>query len=145
MVFWCHGAAGIGLSRISTIKYIEHDKKLLAMWKRDIRSAIDAVKRYGTRFEQKHGLCHGLMGNLLILDHMAEKTNDSDLKAFVREKLCMFLSRLKTDAINYENALNAEDVGFMLGLSGIGYSIMKLTDEKIPNILLFEGLEEEQG
>ena len=76
---------------------------------------------------------------------MAEKTNDSDLKAFVREKLCMFLSRLKTDAINYENALNAEDVGFMLGLSGIGYSIMKLTDEKIPNILLFEGLEEEQG
>lgn len=145
MVFWCHGAAGIGLSRISTIKYIEHDKKLLAMWKRDIRSAIDAVKRYGTRFEQKHGLCHGLMGNLLILDHMAEKTNDSDLKAFVREKLCMFLSRLKTDAINYENALNAEDVGFMLGLSGIGYSIMKLTDEKISNILLFEGLEEEQG
>ena len=138
MAFWCHGAAGIGLTRAATIKYIEHDKKLKKIWIHDIKSSMEIVKKEGIGVELKHGICHGLMGNLMILDYMAEVINDLEMKALVREKLNAFLKRLERKPINYENPLNVEDVGFMLGLSGIGYSIMKLIYKDIPNILLFE-------
>ena len=138
MVFWCHGAAGIGLTRAATIKYIEHDKKLKKIWIHDIKSSMEIVKKEGIGVELKHGICHGLMGNLMILDYMAEVINDLEMKALVREKLNAFLKRLERKPINYENPLNVEDVSFMLGLSGIGYSIMKLIYKDIPNILLFE-------
>lgn len=138
MAFWCHGAAGIGLTRAATLKYVNHDVALRKIWFRDIENAVAIIKKRGLNFELKHGICHGVMGNLVILDYISEIMSDDDLHRFTRRQLDKLLIELEFKPIQNENNLNTQDIGFMLGLSGIGYSIMRLTDRAIPNVLLLE-------
>ncbi len=138
MVFWCHGAAGIALTRTATLKYIEDNKELRKIWVDDIKNALLFVKKEGLDDRLKHGICHGITGNLVILNYIAKVQDDKNLQKFVRQKLNEVLVRLGDESIHYENKLNVQDIGFMLGLSGIGYSIMQLLDNNIPNVLLLE-------
>lgn len=136
-LYWCHGAAGIGLSRTATLKYVQEDQALHDIWMKDIRNCISAIKKRGVCVDNQ-GLCHGVMGNLIILSYLAKELNDIALRQYVEKNFQAFLDMLLTDAIHYQNPFNIVDVNFMLGLSGIGYSILKLENEDVPNVLLLE-------
>lgn len=52
MTMWCHGAAGIGLSRIDSLKYLDD-----ATTRAEIDTALQTTLSKG--FETNHSLCHG--------------------------------------------------------------------------------------
>jgi lantibiotic biosynthesis protein len=134
---WCHGAPGIGLTRIRAYQILRNDVYL-----EETRAAIrttmkmlDNPLKYG---QDNFSLCHGLAGNseLLIissqvlndgsLQEIAEKIGERGIEEFQRKKLAW------PCGIPY-----GETPCLMLGLAGIGYFYLRLYNPiKIPPILI---------
>lgn len=138
MVYWCHGAAGIALSRAATLEVVRGNLELEELWIKDIERGIDSIKENGLEISENHGICHGYTGNLLILKYISKELKDMQLKKYVEQKKNEFIESIMENGINYQNPLNVVDINFMIGLSGIGYALLKLDNDDIPNILLLD-------
>lgn len=136
---WCHGAAGIGLSRIRAYELLKKD-----IYKKEIDNCTQ--KTIETDIERKDDffsyiLCHGRGGNanlflesyLLFKDDkylkFAEKIAESGLQS--REQRKIYKS-----GYGYQSAAGQEDKSLMMGNAGIGYFYLRLLDPvNIPCIL----------
>ena len=107
-VAWCHGAAGILLSRLYCNELAD-DKLWKERFAKDINRAYKTLKKYWKR--DSWSLCHGICGNLWILE-MAEQ---KDKKICLEERM----QDLKDLKLMPQELLNA---GFMNGYGGIIYS-----------------------
>lgn len=128
---WCHGMPGILLNRLS----LKEDGYSDALLDQEIEIGIRKVKEDG--FGNDHCLCHGDIGNLLVLQRAADVTHDKALKQQVSqnaEHLAYYLiERMDSNSAFIENA----GFGLMTGLAGIGYGMLALKygAKTISNIL----------
>lgn len=131
-VQWCHGAAGITLSRLMIQKYYK-DSKI----ENEIKIGTDTTLKKG--FGGSHCLCHGDFGNLEVLLLSGLELKDK----FLREKAYEYGTKTLLDArkngwfcgIPQEE----ETPSLMLGLSGIGYGLLRLADPyNVPAVVLLE-------
>ncbi len=85
-VAWCHGAAGILLSRIicqAETGFLDEnwDERL----KRDIKNAYRKLKEYWLR--DSWSICHGNIGNIWILEKVAKLIGaEEDIKKIIKSK-----------------------------------------------------------
>lgn len=120
-IAWCHGAGGILLSRLFCYEMVEDD-----MWKErietDIRHAYTKLKDYWLR--DSYCLCHGVFGNLWILDIAAKKMGELEMIPHSERKE-------KVQNIRNINLLPQERMnpGFMNGYGGILYKLLLLKTE----------------
>ncbi|MDO4338237.1 MAG: type 2 lanthipeptide synthetase LanM [Eubacteriales bacterium] len=113
---WCHGAPGILLSRLKLESILDSEKVST-----DIRRASQAL------FTGEYGgqicLCHGLAGNLLIMQKYLEVHDSPEFKRRYVQGINSLLDRLqdkqKLSAAEYLNP------AFMNGISGVGYALIK--------------------
>ncbi len=129
---WCHGAPGILLSKIQLKKLGYENKKI----NDEIITAIEKTIKDG--LNNDISLCHGAMGNMVILKEAAIVLKDTILYdqtiATIEEILDFIIKLMETETFK-ENEHNE----FMIGLSGIGYEILRIGKEnEIPNILGLE-------
>jgi type 2 lantibiotic biosynthesis protein LanM len=129
---WCHGAPGIGLSRLRSFSFMDDPAN-----RSDFDVALDTTWRSG--FTGSHCLCHGDLGNAELLleasklpgygswkDRSLELTADAFEAARARKWICSTPSGVQTP-------------GLMLGLAGIGYGLLRLADpEIIPSALMLD-------
>lgn len=132
MTAWCHGAPGIGLSRLRMLNYLE-DPDL----HEDLRVSINTT--LGSGFGNNHSLCHGDLGNLELI-----------LEASLlpgQETLCQEVDRLASQVLASREEygwrcgvpLAVETPGLMNGLAGIGYGLLRLaTSGQVPSVLLLD-------
>jgi lantibiotic modifying enzyme len=135
---WCHGAAGIGLSRLRATELLS-DPLYRTQAAAALRSTSTAVHRALAEPQPDHSLCHGLCGNLEVLLYGGDVLGDAPLRATVLEVA-------RRQASVYENAHLGwpcgvqgalETPGLMLGLAGIGYFYLRLANpDKVPDVLL---------
>jgi type 2 lantibiotic biosynthesis protein LanM len=126
---WCHGAPGIGLGRLRLLRHLD-DPTI----RTEIEVALQSTLTAG--FGYNHSLCHGDLGNLdLVLE--AARTLDP-------ERWCEPFNRVATtilDGITHHgprcgNPLGVESPGFMTGLAGIGYQLLRLAEPaRVPSVL----------
>lgn len=124
-VAWCHGAPGVLLGRLLTRPYIKSKEELESIDK-EINIALDTTTKYG--FGRSDCLCHGDLGNIEILNYASQCLGRDDLK-----DLTTNYSRIVVDRIlnqQWQCGLpHQKDVpGGMLGIAGIGLSLLKLYD-----------------
>lgn len=130
-VYWCHGAAGIGMVRSKIMGIIENDKI-----EKDLAMAIDTVINFGAI--NSDCLCHGKLGNLelLMLEH--ERTKHSKINADLLEKLCHIISA----NTNYWASGISQDkklFTLMLGEAGMSYQLMRFySGYKVPSVLMLD-------
>ena len=79
-VAWCHGAAGILLSRLYCNELV-NDKLWKERFAKDINRAYKTLKKYWKR--DSWSLCHGTCGNLLILELVGNKLKDWDIENYI--------------------------------------------------------------
>lgn len=114
---WCHGAPGIGLSRLQGGD---------AASAREIDAAIDATRRFG--IQGPDYICCGTMGRI---DWLLEAGVRQGRAAIVDEAVAasVFLSRRAEASGGFRLLANAsaDDVkpGFFRGSAGIGYSLLR--------------------
>jgi len=135
---WCHGAPGIGLSRIRVFDLVADEECK--------REAAVAVTTTYTNIRQtlesgqgNFSLCHGLAGNSELLLMAAHSFNNPGLLDLARQVGLMGVDRyLKTESPWPCGVLGVgESPGLLLGLAGIGYFYLRLTDPvNTPSILI---------
>lgn len=122
---WCHGSPGILLSRLKIGQLSNLSEKKL--WTFSEKKTLEGVlKRIIDKIFQNEKmdmcLCHGQAGIMWILEDIDD--NFENLKIVDRE--------IKGN-LSEENILNP---GFMMGLSGIGYWMLRKEDSELPNLLM---------
>ncbi|OEH92800.1 type 2 lanthipeptide synthetase LanM family protein [Bacillus solimangrovi] len=131
-VHWCHGASGIGMARIKCYELFPDSKT-----EEEIYVALEKTLEEG--FGGSDSLCHGSMGNLdlFLLASEAFQENSHYRKAL----------EIASDTVELANndqwycGIPQKSVvsSFMIGLSGIGYQLLRVIDSvNVPSVLTLE-------
>lgn len=132
---WCNGAAGIGLSRVTSWAALGRtDERLL----RESQQALTATMRNFSRLKN-HTLCHGTSGNAELLLRYAQLRDEP---AFQLEANVQVQALWRTfDDAEHGITENSADFfpGLMLGISGFGMHLLRLADPaRVPSVLLLD-------
>ena len=127
-VAWCHGAAGVLLSRLEICELQDIDNwnsELLKRAKIDIKRAVKKIRVDG--IGDNLCMCHGLAGNLSVLDTMSDNKERDEADWGLTEALYAGLgNRYPHERYN---------PGFMTGIAGVGYALLSHNDGYLPNVL----------
>lgn len=125
---WCHGAPGIGLSRLLSRLHLE-DGQLHS----EILTAILATRR---AIPGNHSLCHGALGNLDFLLQASSALNDPELHSYTYRMAAAMVDRVRDTGWLFGVPGAVETPGLMVGLAGIGYGLLRLASpEEVPCVL----------
>lgn len=134
-VAWCHGAPGIGLSRLRALT--QQGPRYRDDVDAAVRTSIRAVRDAGTRYESDFSLCHGLAGIAEFLLAAADTLRDENARAAALE---LAVSRADRFAETPEawpcGVARGSNPSLMLGLAGIGYFYLRLACATVPSVLL---------
>jgi type 2 lantibiotic biosynthesis protein LanM len=137
-IAWCHGAPGIGLSRLRAYEILgSEDLKREA--EAAIRTTTKVLAYPGYGLQSDFTLCHGRSGNAELLIYAAEVLRDDASRASSET-----LGRQGVEYFGRNNLPwpcgvpgGGETPNLMLGLAGIGYFYLRLYDPAaVPSILM---------
>jgi lantibiotic modifying enzyme len=135
---WCHGAPGIALARLGCISAVQTPEI-----GNDISEALSITLRLPD-FERDH-LCCGNFGRVEILSVAATMTGRSDLTSAALALADRVLNRAEVRGFCFEARHNSDgraeseyyDPSLFLGLSGVGYILLRLLfPDVLPGVLL---------
>lgn len=138
MVAWCHGAAGIGLARLSALRVRED-----AWLRRDLEAAVRASKRVLAEPDgQPDGdfsLCHGQSGIAAFLLHAGAVLEDIAARDLAITVAAGRAARFAATPGGWPVGVRRGSTpSLMTGLAGIGYFYLGLADPELQSILLFQ-------
>ena len=134
---WCHGAPGIGLSRIRAWQLTKDSQYRLeaeAALRTTSKSLTSAIASQGN-----YALCHGNCGNAELLIEASHCLSDEASSKLVRNLADEARERFVVGRNPWPcGVLNGgETPNLMIGLAGIGYFYLRMHDQKkVPSILL---------
>lgn len=132
-VAWCHGAAGIGLSRLRLFELLKEqsyrDEAEIA-----VRTTAKIFTQSNDLIRSDFSLCHGAAGNAELMIYADKILGIPDYKSLAEQ-----VGQIGIKIFQKNNAPWAcgvlgggETPGLMLGLAGIGYFYLRLYD---PNLI----------
>jgi type 2 lantibiotic biosynthesis protein LanM len=129
MVAWCHGAPGIGLSRLRMLRLIDD-----AAMRTEIERALETTVSRG--FGLNHSLCHGDLGNLEAVLEANRVLAGSEWTEHLERLLVRVVSSTTESGWRCGNPLGLESPELLTGLAGIGYELLRIADpDRVPSVL----------
>lgn len=131
---WCHGAGGIGHSRLGILKRWPFDVDLL---KADLAKAVECVHlNWPSSIDT---LCCGNTGNIELLREVGVFFKNKQMCEEGLNRLVKTIgySRSNGDFL-WDWGEKRYNLGLFRGLAGIGYAALRCLDSRLPNILAFE-------
>ena len=135
---WCHGAPGIGLSRLCAAELME-DAEILQELDDAVQTTAAACSNVVFPASGSLCLCHGLGGNADLLLNAAELRDRQDLRSIAENVGHQANLQLVRDNLPWPCGVTGagETPNLMLGLAGIGHFYLRLYDSaQVPSILL---------
>ena len=138
---WCHGAAGIGLSRVRAFELLgdgiarAEAKRALETTRRAVLGALEAP-------EGDFSLCHGTSGCAETLLYGCEALDGATAgwRAAAHRVACTGIERYARRGRRWPCGVRGEQTpGLMLGLAGIGLFYLRLHEPGIPSALIVRG------
>ena len=108
-----------------------------------VPEALNQFIENGFNRQMGSSICHGIFGNIDILTEILAQFKDSDLIKKKDELFKECLAYIEEDGIAYGINDTLAMLGFMNGISGIGYSILRQKNRKLPSILSLKVVESE--
>jgi type 2 lantibiotic biosynthesis protein LanM len=135
---WCHGAPGIGLSRVRVYQMLK-DQESRAEAEAATRSTTRALHSALQTGQGNYSLCHGNLGNAELLISAGDVLKDGNKRQMVLQMADDAGQKYRASGTRWPcGVLNGgETPSLMLGLAGIGYFYLRLHDPaRVPSILL---------
>lgn len=132
-IAWCHGAAGIALSRL---KIFERHKLPPAK-----EEAMRAMKHLlASPSLSDHVICHGSIGNLEPFILAAELFPDEPIwKNELQLRSDRILNDINSGGWRSKLPSQLIEPGLMIGLAGIGFQLLRVHDsQKVPSVLTLD-------
>lgn len=136
---WCHGAPGIGLSRLRNYELLDGDSEIRKEMDAAIQTTAAALSMPWTPGMGNYSLCHGACGNAELLLMAAQQLDRPELRKIAE----------KVGWEGYQNygqpempwpcgvAGAGETPNLMMGVAGIGHYYLRLHDAvKVPSVLI---------
>lgn len=125
-VAWCHGATGIGLARSRLLELHPGDATVTA----ELMTAVDTAARYLAAPRDPaagdFSYCHGLAASAELLMEAGWQLNRPDLVDIARVTGCHGLEQHLDSGWPCGVRGAPEVPGFMMGIAGIGYFMLRL-------------------
>lgn len=135
---WCHGAPGIGLSRVGLPSSSSLSEEDIRIAERTVRS-LHTPEEDTFLFHSHDGLCHGVLGNLEFLAAVATRRGDTEAHTEVLRGAATLVRRARERGWSTSPLPPAAVPGLMNGRAGIGYGLLRLAfPERVPSVLLLE-------
>ena len=132
---WCHGAPGIGLSRLGSLTVLDTEAA-----REEIQIALKTTQKFGIR-DMDH-LCCGNFGRIDLFLSAAQKLNSPHLLEVAllqTSQLSIKAQQLGGFCLSTGFTKNNYNPGFFRGLSGIGYEVLRVAfPSLLPSVLLWE-------
>lgn len=131
--FWCHGAVGIGFTRLRAWQILNDDQCLA-----EARTALDQTAYPGFELAN-YSLCHGRLGNADFLIHASQVLKEETWLARAGQIAQEAMELIECRRLPWPCGLPTagEIPGLMLGVAGIAYFYLRLSDpSRIPTVLL---------
>ncbi|MFF0623795.1 type 2 lanthipeptide synthetase LanM family protein [Streptomyces sp. NPDC004296] len=135
---WCHGAAGIGMSRLDLLGRTAttgREEELAADAMAALRPGDSGAGTLRLTGRGSDSMCHGDLGNLelLLLAEQSGRVEPGHLARSLGEKLD---AAAETDWV-CGSPSRSETPGLMTGLSGVGHQLLRFAcPEQVPSVLL---------
>jgi type 2 lantibiotic biosynthesis protein LanM len=130
MTAWCTGAAGIALARLAALPYLDDAV---------LHGEIDAALK-NTLAQSVGGdytLCDGTAGHLETLLVASQMGEAAPYRAAVEQGTSVLLEKVSTFCKQAEGLAGIEPPGLMVGLAGVGYTLLRLLEPVgLPSVLL---------
>lgn len=132
MVAWCHGAPGIGLSRLRAYEVSKRSEYL-----NQAKIAIETTKRasqYSLGKDSKsrtYILCHGLGGNADIFIEAARVIGEKEYLSLAYDVADQIVEEVHAGtkfASGFRAATSGEDISLFMGNAGIGHFLLRCSD-----------------
>src|SRR5262249_35833084 len=136
-VAWCHGAPGIGLSRLRAYSILE-DQSCLAEAEIAVTTTTQLLREPALR-NQNYSLCHGAGGNAELLLAVAEMLDRPALRTTAEDVGWYGIETYLKVRRSWPCGVvpGGETPNLMLGLAGIGHFYLRLYDPaKVPSVLI---------
>ena len=132
---WCHGAVGIGLSRLRAFALT--GKELYAA---EVQAAVERNAAADLEPIHSFNLCHGLGGNAELFieayrtfhdeTYLQPAVKTAETALALRQKGEIYLSGYQVEGVN------EEDNSLLMGSAGVGYFYLRLAaPDQVPSIL----------
>ncbi len=129
---WCHGAVGIGLSRLRILPHIKDPSLII-----EIQNALN--KTLASGFGNNFSLCHGDLGNLELILRAGLALEDAELKKKTDQLTSRILDGMEENGWLCGVPLGVETPGYMNGLAGICDMLLRLAEpQKVPSVLTLD-------
>ena len=141
MLAWCHGAPGIGLSRLRAYQisgddvYRQEAEVALQTTAQGLQQAI--LTRQGN-----YSLCHGNAGNAELMMYASDVLGNTDYRAIADQVGRQGIEEHQKSGVPWSCGVvgGGETPNLMLGLAGIGYFYLRLYDAvRYPSVLIIGG------
>jgi len=138
-VAWCHGSAGIALSRLRAYGILGSEayrREAVTALRTTVRGTVAALRAGPGNF----GLCHGVAGNAAVV-LQGFRTLPAELsggKPLAMEAAAAGLKYGRPGAPWPFGELGGDAPGLMLGLAGVGHFYLALGDAALPSLLMLE-------
>ncbi|MCL9663062.1 type 2 lantipeptide synthetase LanM family protein [Paenibacillus hunanensis] len=131
-VNWCHGAPGIGMSRIKVINIMDDQQTRI-----EIERAIEKTLEEG--LGGSDCLCHGSMGNIDLLLLSAQHLGQTEHFDIAQRIVGDLVQNAQADQWYSGIPQTAQVPTLMIGLAGIGYQLLRTVDPyRVPSILTLQ-------
>ena len=137
-VAWCHGAPGIGLSRLRAYE-ISGEESYRSEAEAALRTTMKMLNQSAFMGQGNYSLCHGLAGNTELVIYASQILRNADYKVFADQIGRQGIEQYQKNYTPWPCGVNGggETPNLMLGLAGIGYFYLRLYDPvKNPSILI---------
>lgn len=131
MSAWCHGAPGIGLSRVRACEVLKNEQ-----YKQDLDKAIEKTISATLDTSLSGGsciLCHGVGGNAILFLEAGRILNDKkyrELAIQAGDRALAYKEKNEKYLSGYSFAGPINDISLFMGDSGIGYFYLLLSDQE---------------
>jgi lantibiotic modifying enzyme len=136
---WCHGAPGIGLSRLRAHQILPGDPAIAAELEAALATTAGACRQWIPAPGSGLSLCHGLGGNADLLLAAADWFARPALRQIAADAAAAAIQQIVPNDMPWPCGVNGggESPNLMLGLAGIGHFLLRLHDPAgVPSVLL---------
>lgn len=126
---WCHGAPGIGLSRLRAFQILR-DEEYLSQCKLALSTTKDIAQIiYSDQRVNDFTLCHGLsgIGDILLLAY--ETLNDDTYRELAQDIGLYGIEKYVKEGISIPTGVSGTNPSLMIGMAGVGYFYLRLCYE----------------
>lgn len=136
-IAWCHGAPGIGLSRIRA-----HELTGKTEYKKQLEAAVNKTIRHAEHSNEESSFiqCHGTGGNADLLIEAYLQYGDQrywSVAETVAEKALAAKEKYKSYLSGFWAAGREEDSSLFMGKAGVGYFYLRMLDPRKTSSLLY--------